>query len=241
MSLFVGPGRNDGQDRLYIGCLNGSQGSGLFEFSYENGKWTSLKMHSGKMEGEGAIGPVMNNGHNLVVANTDKLDVYGWSSSAKAYKSKVIEGAVVHPDPVCIGKSRNDGKTRVVINGADGKVEYYYRVGKWQKTVVDPTRQRGDVYVATLKADGKDRIYVTHTARPWGKNKLPKGPVKEYTWDKVKRKYKEEIVLDGVTGATAKVTAGNGRNDGIVRMYTPDFGRGKILEVTSDSPMRVRK
>ena len=155
-----------------------------------------------------------------------------------SYTSSTIDhSANLWPDPVNVGKCRNDGLNRVFINSQHGKVEYTYSGGVWNKRVIDTTVQRGDILVARLKADGLYSLYHTFTSKSWGSPTIPKGPLREYTWNNQASSYNTNIVVDAVTGATAKMDAGNGRNDQVARMYTPDYGGGKILEITSTTPM----
>ena len=93
---------------------------------------------------------------------------------------------------------------------------------------MDATNQRGDVFVTRLKADGLYRAYVTYTG-----NGPPKGPVREFTWNPGTASYTTSVVVDAITGATAKLAVGNGRNDGVTRLYTPDYAGGRMLEITS--------
>ncbi len=47
--------------------------------------------------------------------------------------------------------------------------------------------------------------------------------------------YTDEVIVDGMTGATAKLDAGNGRR--VARLYAPDYDGGRILEMTSTEPL----
>ena len=229
--LFVGAGRNDGVQHLYAGTHGDAShvGQGLWEYTYATGAWIKFCLHTNGMDGNGAVAALRNDGTNRVLANSSVLDEMTWNGST--YTTSAIDHtAGLTPDPTAVGKLRNDGRTCVLINSPSktGKFEYVYAGASWLKTTVDATSQRGDVFVARLKADGLYRAYVTYAG-----NVLPKGPLREFTWDSATSSYTTNVVVDAITGATAKMAAGDGRNDGVARLYTPDYAGGRMLEITS--------
>ena len=234
--LFIGAGRNDGVQRLYAGTHGdaSSVGQGLWEYTYATGAWSKVSLHANRMDGSGAVAALHNDGTNRVVANSSVLDEMTWNGST--YTTSAIDHtAGLTPDPTAVGALHNDGRTCVLINspGKTGKFEYVYNAGAWIRSLVDATSQRGDVFIARLKSDGLYRAYVTYTG-----NVLPKGPVREFTWNPGTSSYTTSIVVDAITGATAKLAAGNGRNDGVARLYTPDYAGGRMLEITSTDAFR---
>lgn len=227
--IFIGAGRNDGVPRLYAGTHGDAShvGQGLWEYTYTTGAWSKVCLHTNGMDSSGAVAALRNDGTNRVLANSSVLDEMTWNGST--YTTSAIDHtAGLTPDPTTVGKLRNDGRTCVLINSQTGKCEYVYNAGAWARTTVDATVQRGDVFVARLQADGLYRAYVTYTG-----NVLPKGPVREFTWNPATSSYTTSVVVDATTGATAKLAAGNGRNDGVARLYTPDYAGGRLLEITS--------
>ena len=232
LSLFTGAGRGDGVKRLYVGTSGDAAhtGRGLWEYSYTTGAWSKICLHTNGMEGAGAVGDLRNDSTNRVLANSSFLDDFTWTGTN--YEAAAIDhSATLFPDPTDIGKARNDGLTRVFINSGQGKIEYSYGGGTWSKKVIDANVQRGDVLVARLKGDGLYRLYSTYTTKGG-----VKGPLVEFLWDSISTSYRSNVVVDGTTGATANIAAGNGRNDGVARLYAPDYAGGRILEITWNAP-----
>ena len=233
LCVFIGEGRNDGVKHLYVGTSGNAAhvGQGLWEYTYTTGAWSKVCLHTNGMEGSGVVGDLCNDGTNRVLANTSVLDVDTWGGTN--YSGMAVDHrAALAPDPTCLGKVHNDGLTHVVINSHTGRVEYACSGGAWVTNLIDATVQRGDILVARLAADGLRRVYATYTG-----GTLPKGPVREFTWDAQSGSYRTSIVVDATSGATAKLAAGDGRNDGVARLYAADYGGGRVLEITSTNPL----
>lgn len=227
--LFSGAGRNDGATHLYVGTYGDAvhSGQGLWEYTNATGVWSKLCLHTNGMDGCGAVGDLRNDGTNRVLANTSVLDAYTWAGTN--YTAAAIDHrAGLGPDPTDIGKVHNDGLTCIVANTGTGRLEYVRTGGMWVTNRIDVTGKRGDILVARLKSDGLRRIYSTYTSA--------KGPVREFTWDAGSATYRTSIVVDATSGATAKLAAGDGHNDGVARLYAPNYAGGCILEITSTNP-----
>lgn len=224
LSIFIGPGRNDGRNRLYAGTFGAK--AGLWEYTYKNGNWQALQVTTQGMEGSGAIGDLRNDGINRILSNANDLQEVTWNGTT--YNSVSINSDNIWPDPTDIGYGRNDNLIRAYINCSLGRVEYSYSNGSWKETIIDNTSQRGDVYLARLKNDGLFRLYTTFSLNP-------KRKIREYEWGSGSYSM-DSTTLDGLTGATAQLTSGNGRNDGVERLYTPNWAGGYIYEVTATNP-----
>jgi hypothetical protein len=233
LCLFLGPGRNDGQNRLYVGT-SGSEG-GLIEYSYGESGWTSqLQTTSGGMQGTGVVGDLRNDGVNRILAHSSVLDELTWNEDR--YDTTPIDhGERLWPAPTGAGDIRNDGLVRIFINGGQGKLEYLCDSPSWRSHRIDDAVRRGDLIAARLHADGLTRLYATFSAKNWG-DRLPKGPLTQYSWNGEDSEYEEDIVLDAISGATAKLASGDARNDSVIRLYAPDYEGGRILEITSENP-----
>lgn len=224
LSIFIGPGRNDGRNRVYAGTFGTS--AGLWEYTYDNGNWDALRITTQGMEGSGAIGDLRNDGVQRILSNANDLQELTWNGTT--YNSVAINSDDTWPDPTDIGYGRNDNLIRAYINSSLGRVEYSYSNGSWRENIIDNTSQRGDVYLARLKSDGLYRLYTTFSLNP-------KRKIREYEWSSGAFSM-DSTTLDGLTGATAQLTSGNGRNDGIERLYTPNWAGGYIYEVTATNP-----
>lgn len=241
LNLFIGPGRNDGRQRLYVGGASTTSPAntytGLWEYTWSDGAWQKLRLHGTPMEGRGAVGNLRNDGVMRVLGNgagsaPSFFYDFTWSGSSYASFPIDVASAALGPDPVDVGFTRNDGKVRVVANTQQGKREYTWNGSAWQALTFDPLNRRGDMRVARLKSDGLYRMYATHAGAT-----TPKPPLLEFSWSAATSKYTSNTVVDAVTGATAMLDAGNGRNDGVARLYAPDYAGGEMLEITSSDPL----
>lgn len=224
LSLFLGDGRNDGINRLYIGAA-GNPGKGLYEYSYNGSGWDKKQLHADGMEGNGSIGKVHHDNKNRIVANYSGVKSMSWDGND--FVSDTIEFSKVWADPTYLGRGRNDDSLRVYINGSEGTAEYTYVGSSWKKKSIESGVGRGDIFVGTLHADGKERFYTTYT-HDTGSN-----PFSEKLWNG--NSY-DGGRIDGLTGATVSITAGPGRNDDTTRLYLTCFKRNTIFELTSDTP-----
>ena len=210
---------------------------GLWEYTWVGGAWQKLQLHGTAMEGRGAVGNLRNDGVMRVLGNgignaPSFFHEFTWTGESYAAFPLDVAGYALAPDPTDVGHSRNDGLTRVVANTQQGKREYTWTGGSWQHVTFDPLNRRGDMRIARLKSDGRQRIYTTHAG-----SATPKPPLMEYSWNDVTAGYDSDSVVDGITGATAMIDAGNGRNDGVARLYAPDYAGGEMLEITSAQPL----
>jgi len=237
LCLFLGPGRNDGRNRLYVGTSGppSDNDTGLIEYSYSTNGWTSQQLTTnGGMQGTGVVADLRNDGVHRILTHSSVLDELTWDDNR--YVSTPIDHSErLWPAPTGIGDVRNDGLVRIFINGGQGKLEYAYDSSAWSRHLIDDAVCRGDLIAARLHADGLTRIYATFSAKNWG-DRLPKGPLTQYSWNAEDSEYEEEIVLDAISGATAKLAAGDARNDSVTRLYAPDYEGGRILEITSEDP-----
>ena len=229
LGVVLGDGRNDGTNRLYVTSI----GDGLVEFSYQNGNWVSLDVVDGDMEGAPDIGDVKNDGDHSVVAPA----IHAWECDYEngSFVNLAMDVDKTWPDALQIAPGRNDGINRVYANctgnGGKGRKEYTWNGTSWQSEIVESASQRGDIHVAQLKADGKYRVYINTSEYFRG----PTGPLDEYEWDG-SQWVKTETVMPTGSYATAMMASGVGRNDKVVRMYTPKWTTGGIYEITHTDP-----
>jgi len=240
LNLFIGPGRNDGRQRLYVGGVYTTSPAntytGLWEYTWSAGVWQKLRLHATPMEGRGAVGNLHNDGVMRVLANgvgstPSFFYDFTWNGSSYAPVPIDVSNSALAPDPTDVGITRNDGTVRVVANTQQGKREYTWNGSAWQALTFDSLIRRGTMRVARLKSDGLYRIYTTHAG-----SATPKPPLLEFVWNAVTSKYGSNTVVDAITGATAMIDAGNGRNDGVARLYAPNYAGGEMLEITSSEP-----
>jgi len=109
-----------------------------------------------------------------------------------------------------IGDGRNDGTTRVYGAGRTGHVhEYTYNDGEWDMIDIHPEAEylsRYGLVVDNPNMDGLNHLYSVAQF----------GDFREHSWQEEQW---NEIALDTVTGATANLNVGRGRNDYKKRVY----------------------
>ena len=160
-----------------------------------------------------------------------------WDSDYEngGFDNTPLDADMTWPDALQIAPGRNDGVNRVYANctgnGGKGRKEYTWNGASWDIEIVEAASQRGDIHVAQLKSDGKYRVYINTSEYFRG----PTGPLDEYEWDG-SQWVKTETVMPTGTYATAMMATGIGRNDKVVRMYTPKWTTGGIYEITNKDP-----
>lgn len=229
LGVKLGDGRNDGVNRIYVTSID----FGLMEFTYQNGTWSQTSVVGGGMEGVPDIGDAKNDGDPSVYAPA----VHVWDSDYEngSFENTALDVDKTWPDALQIAPGRNDGVNRVYANctgtGGAGRKEYTWNGNGWDIEIVEAASQRGDIHVAQLKSDGKYRVYINTSEYFRG----PTGPLDEYEWNG-SQWVKTETVMPTGSYATAMMASGIGRNDKVVRMYTPKWTTGGIYEITNKDP-----
>ncbi len=226
--IVVGDGRNDGINRLYI-----SGSYGLQEWEWTSSSWNITPLNSNYHEVSGDIGQARNDGTNRIFMNSNCPRELSWNGSSFA-QNDVLCPLDTWPDAVQIADGRNDGTQRVYVNITDnpgGRWEYSWNGSGWDSQLIEATSHRGDIHLAKLKSDGANRVYTTTSDYFVG----PADDLFEYEWNGSDW-VQTGTVLDAVSGATAMLASGNGRNDDTIRMYTPNYVTGGIYEITHILP-----
>ena len=229
--VVVGDGRNEGRNRLYV-----SGSYGLHEWNWDGNSWNHTPINSAYHEVSGDIGDARNDGVQRVMMNTDCPQELTWAGTSFD-QVNLLCPTNTYPDAVQIADGRNDGIQRVYVNTTaggdtlDGRWEYTWVGTGWVSELIEDEEHRGDIHLAKLKSDGKNRVYTT-TSDYWAG---PADDLVEYEWDGSSW-VKTGVVLDAISGATAMLASGNGRNDDTLRMYTPNYVTGGIYEITHVDP-----
>ncbi len=227
--VVVGDGRNEGKNRLYI-----SGSYGLHEWSWNGNTWANLPITNSSYEVSGDIGNARNDGVQRMVMNTNCLQELTWQGTS-FNQNKLLCPADTWPDAVQIADGRNDGIQRVYVNTTvdpdGGRMEYTWNGTNWTSELIEEADHRGDIHLAKLKSDGKNRVYTT-TSNYWAG---PADDLVEYEWNGTAW-IKTSTVLNAISGATAMLASGIGRNDDTLRMYTPNYATGGIYEITHIEP-----
>ncbi len=227
--IAVGPGRNDGVNRVF------SMGSyGVYEFSWNGSSWSQLTVANNWCETNGFVGDARNDGTDRLVFNASCNWEASWNGTNYSIVGLSACSSSQSADAVEIGQGRNDGVNRVYANTElAGRIEYTWNGSSYTATTVRANGHRGDIHLAQLHSDQLTRVYMTNASH----GIVPPGDLLEYTWNNSTSQWDStNTVLSAVSGATSFLQAGDGRNDNIIRLYAPRFATGEILEITSSSP-----
>ncbi len=127
---------------------------------------------------------------------------------------------------VVVGPGRNDGINRVYGSEIMGHInEFSYGSGIWSNLDIQPGAQnlpRFGMCLGRAKSDGQVRLYSNAVTEA----------VREHSWN---GSMWVDTVIDAISGATADLTIGPGRNDDTMRIYTTG-DNGYIMEYTNTSP-----
>lgn len=224
----VAEGRNDGVKRLYISHVDAGANGGLYEISWDkgSGEWQRLKVYDRDV-GEFAIANGRNDGVYRIYAGARNggdggIVEFTWNGSD--YVKNVLAFDTILQNRIQtthVGDGRGDGINRVYVNEWGGRlIELTYENPNWIPLQVAGNASIFYLTTGKLHPDNKSRLYAA--IRSYG--------VYEYTWKE--STYEESV--DAISGATGKIIIGDGRNDGINRLYV---GWGPtIAEVSYRNP-----
>lgn len=225
--ILVGDARNDGKRRVYVAGF-----FGVNEYEFIDGVWTETPVYAGTAEGIGQIASVKNADSTYFYSNGNFVYENRWNG--ESWENHTLYEEAKWPESIAIGQARNDGVNRIYAKTSLGRIELSYVNGAWEKVVLSELNQRGALITGITQKDGLERVY-TNLTKAW---KIPdSGPLYQYTWNG--KTYDEEMILDGVSGATGMIEIGDGRNDGTNRIYVPHFDTGGIFEITHVDSFRV--
>jgi hypothetical protein len=218
-NLGIGPGRNDGVNRVYACSLDGN----LYEISYGGGAWTQTTV--GSATGyctHAAIGPGRTDGVDRVYA-TRGLYVweYTWivpSSTWSAVAVGRIANGLAHG--ISIGPGRGGSTNHLYVATTNsGTFEGSFANGSWS---LDPMGDSGDVRNVNPgigRNDGVMRVYAATQS----------GEIREFTWNGSAWAFSPIVTPFGFTLVHAYVAAA--RSDGLMRVYSSGAD-GSVYEFT---------
>lgn len=222
--IFIGDGRDDGIDRLYVTGI-----FGLKEYTWNGNSWDIITVLTGVIsEGVGEAGDGRNDGVNRLYTDMDFVAEQTWTGSS--FSSSSLSATAQWPECLVIGQARNDGVNRVYAKTGGGRLELTYNGGGWDVVSVSDSTKRGDILVARVKSDGLYRVY-SNICQGW---QTETGEFYEHSWNG--NSYNQDMIVDAVSGATGSIITGNGRNDDTIRIYVPHYTAKTIYEITNTSP-----
>ncbi|PLX07744.1 MAG: hypothetical protein C0596_09980 [Marinilabiliales bacterium] len=223
ISMIVGDARGDEVQRLYA--------SGYIihrEYTWTGTDWSIVDINSTYgTEGPALIGEAKNDGVIRYYTPGNRIREFSWNGSSYD-ETASISGADGWPETVVVQDTRNDGVNRVMTQDYNGTYEYTWNGSSWDEVNVSARAGRSFLFAAKTKADGKYYIYNTFCGDVF----------REYSYNSGTMSY-DYTNIDAATGATAIIDVGTGRNDNVVRLYTPGYASGKIYEITNVDPLIV--
>ncbi len=214
LCLQAAAGRNDGETRLYVSY---KAEAGLAEYSWNGAGFEEVQLLSGEL-GRFSAGVGRNDGVVRIYA----IPRYGNTVHELTWEGTGFRDEIIFTSDytskgcVHVGDGRGDGVNRLYV-WAYGLYELTYTNDAWESLTIEAEgAARYHLNSGRVHADNQSRLYVA--MRGIG--------VAEYTWDSID----EEFDVDVVTGATGATVIGDGRNDGINRLYAGSGSKGYYQE-----------
>jgi len=232
--IGIGYGRNDSTNRIYVANDEGF----IYEYSWNptNGKYTIRKV--ARTLGSYFYGVAVGRGRN---DNTWRIYAgdgfhrlmkeYAWDTANNNFTEFVMGPATVGQIySVTLGYGRNDSTLRIYASDSSGSVyEYTWNATNRNYSFLNMSRLASgiaqQVKVARGRNDDTWRAYTVDFAN---------GHPYEYTWNKTNKNYTiyDCGIYGGLTVRGTGLTIGDGRNDGITRIYVADNCGGYVFEYT---------
>jgi hypothetical protein len=229
LGVTLGDGRGDGTVRVY----GSSDDAHLYEFTYSGGVWNTVDMGTGQSSysmNKVAVGPGRNDGVNRVFAanNDSAMYEYTWTGTAWVCHGMGRIGSSMRD--VAVGNGRNDGVIRVYGGNLGGRpFEYSYSnsLSTWTICVVDNARLTDAnswlerITLADGRNDGVTRLYgADHDSHLY---EYSYGPDYDPNYYSIGGSTFTKSSMGYCSNFMQAVAAGNGRNDGMVRIYAGNY------------------
>ena len=219
-SMIVGPGRNDGVSRLYVGTVNTGR---VMEFSWNGTGWNGPVDIGGSSVGEEihnlTMGPGRNDGRTRIYACSLDENLYQLTFNGTGWNQATVGtpgGACTH---AVVGNGRNDGVNRLYATRGQAVWEYTWNGSGWTALQVGRV-SAGIVHGISLGAGrggSQNHLYIASTSSGTFEATFSAG-----AWS---------MISMGDTGDVRNVSVGAGRNDGAMRVYA-GIASGRIREFT---------
>jgi hypothetical protein len=207
-NMAIGPGRNDGVNRLYIAVSGGNR---LYELSWVNGSWQVALVANLSGATDVSIGDGRNDGRMRVyVSWMSGTTEFTWTGSAwQQVTMSSNEGGWVHG--IDLRPGRSDGVNRIyTANQGNGAVyEYTWSGSSWTKLLIDGSvTDTRNIELGDGRNDGRLRAYTA----------AGDGNVYEYTWT---GSAWQRVSLGNAGAAGVKVHSipARAKGDNLVRIY----------------------
>ncbi len=219
-SVLVGPARNDGVDRVYVGTVTTGR---VREFTWTAGAWSAGLDIGGSPAGQEihnmGMGTGRNDGVIRIYAGSLDDNLYEITYDGSGWTQTVVgspSGSATH---AAVEKARDDGVDRVYATRGPAVWEYSWTGSAWNAVQVG-TVMRGiahGIAIGDGRGDGGPHLYVATTG----------GGVYEATFSNGEWSMGNIASL----GDVRNVNVGVGRNDGVPRVYAAG-ANGTMSELT---------
>lgn len=221
MHAVVGVGRNDGVTRLYAAST-----ATLYEFTWTGSAWSAVTVGDAPGAHGLALGDGRGDGANRVYIASISSGTFEATFSGSSWNIDSMGDSGDARD-VEMGNGRNDGVMRVYSALLDGRVrEFTWNGSSWSiaHTPSTPGAQFIHAYVAPGRNDGVQRLYTSSS----------NGRAYEFTWN---GSAWTRVNMGGGTDYMYGLHFGEGRNDGLIRLYGADRGSvNQVYEYSWTSP-----
>jgi hypothetical protein len=216
--LAIGAGRGDDVMRVYA-----SVGREIYEYTFDSGGWDidSFGYHSARVNGL-IIGMVRNDGISRVYTLDGFGKVHEYYYSSNLWLGGETGTPVTFADELVLGSAHNDGYVRMYMSGGHGHEisEISYNYGDWDVTEIGTG---GQIVVTDCRNDGVLRVYAAYDEH-----------VYEFSWLGTEWQVEDCGIIDIKYYGFADICAGDGRNDGLNRIYIAGNHDKGIYELSYD-------
>ena len=220
-SLHVGPGRNDGVYRVYVGTVTTGR---VQEFSWNGAQWGAPVDIGGSPAGTEihnmGMGPGRNDNVTRIYAASLDGNLYeltylgpGWTQATVGAHTNACYHAAV-------GNGRNDGVNRLYATRDSNVWEYTWNGAGWNAVLVGSVASSGIAHGVSIgdgRGDHLNHLYIASTSSGTYEATFSGG-----TWT---------MASMGDYDDVRNVNLGPGRNDGVPRVYSA-LAAGQMREFT---------
>jgi hypothetical protein len=232
-NLTIGPGRNDGADRIYACQVNGTSGS-LWEISWLPGseRWVSRRVGPRADCKHAEVGEGRNDGVDRVyAARGAEIREYTWHRDRKRWVGRLVGSlptGIAHG--LVLGRGRGGTRNHVYVASTEtGSHEATFAGGRWVMRKMGDGGDVRNMWVGAGRHDGVGRVYGA-IADPANRG------IREFTWNGSAWAIKRIASPIGLIHAEVA----RGRNDGVARIYAAAID-GRAFEFTRSGGQWVRR
>jgi hypothetical protein len=203
-SILVGDARNDGVVRIYIGGWDT-----IHEIHHQTNTWERTTIDTGGL----SIGPLIiaegrNDGVTRLYAAANRSEhVYEYTYVSGQWQVDDCGASGLGTiQSMVVGDGRNDSKIRFYLAGNGGAQELSFEGDAWVYRDIGDSLYATAIALGPGRKDGRNYIYIAES-----QNDLCEYAYVDDSWAKASQ-IDTDLAFDGIA-------VGNGRNDGVTRVY----------------------